>query len=332
MQPQGVDRLVGREGAGPGRLRVLPGGLLGPEGEGSDTESEVGRAHPAGAAVAAAADAHPVRAAGVATLEAATIEAFGAHLESRGRAGRTVGEYKADLRLFLEWTGTCPADELDDAASAWLTSNRRRWSASTVRRRKASVRAFAKWAKIPGVLDDYKAPAPARGVAHPIPEGYNGVHEMLKHAETDEQRFFVSVCAFMALRSAEALSIRARDFDLVRRRAHVEGKGAKGRVLPIPSHCVAPVEAMVAKATDPDAPLLDVDYSTVRRWVRKLGEAAGLSVAVKPHDLRHTGGTHVWRKTQDLRTVQEMLGHADPRTTTIYTAVSIDAMAAGMEE
>ena len=267
-------------------------------------------------------------------LDEGSIEAFAAHLSDRGRSERTVSEYVGDLRLLAEWSGgVVPASELDDTASAWLTVNRRKgWSAATVRRRKAAVRAWARWAKVPGVLDVYKAPTPARGVAHPIVEGYDGVRAMLDVAETDEQRLFVSLCAFMALRSAEALAMRASDVDLVRRRVTVRGKGAKDRVLPIPTQVLEVLSSAVQAAESADDPLIGVTYRTAARWVAKLSDAAGLAQTAKTHDLRHTGGTHVWRKTQDLRVVQEMLGHADPRTTTIYTAVSQDAIAAGMEE
>jgi integrase/recombinase XerC len=146
-----------------------------------------------------------------------------------------------------------------------------------------------------------------------------------------------------ALRVSELCGLDVDDVDLSRRTVRVFGKGRKERVVPIGAPAAAAVvrwlaegrPRWVAGASGP-ALLLGargarLDPRTARRSVhRRLAEAGGLP-DLGPHGLRHTAATHLLEGGADLRSVQELLGHATLATTQIYTHVSIERLRATYE-
>src|ERR1051325_1064407 len=111
-----------------------------------------------------------------------SVQAFADARISRGRSENTVRGYKADLMVLLDEYGSCDAaDEFDKVACAWLNRHRAEVKPSTTCRRLSSVRAFVRYAKwyCEGVAD-YSPPNPGKPVPHPIPEGIDGVVEMLR--------------------------------------------------------------------------------------------------------------------------------------------------------
>ena len=329
MSTPAHDDRIGRTGAGRVPLRLVRPVAVASPGEGTATGPGVGlagttrRQTPRIPHVGAAGDAHGP------ALDDDTVEAFQAHVIERGRSRRTAQCYASDLYLLADWAGGSVAfADLDRVAAAWLTEHRSAWSAATVRRRLASVRAFGRHHGLE-VLADYKAPTPARGVAHPVDGGRDSIMAMIDIADTPRQRFVLAACGIMGLRVSEAVSMHVADIDLERGRMRVTGKGAKDRWVPVPESARPFVTAAVDGRAGHER-VAAVTTRTVSRWVADLGRDAGLG-HVKTHDLRHTAGTHAYRKSGSVRTVQTLLGHADPRTTAIYTAVDWDEMAEAIE-
>jgi integrase/recombinase XerC len=143
------------------------------------------------------------------------------------------------------------------------------------------------------------------------------------------------------LRLGEALSLTCVDMRSLGGRAgdtlRVVGKGNKERIVP-----VLPIvrEALIAYrkecpfAAEADAPLFvgargkQLNPGVVQRQVRKLRALLGLADTATPHALRHSFATHLLAKGGDLRTIQELLGHASLSTTQRYTAVDLGSLGA----
>jgi integrase/recombinase XerD len=140
------------------------------------------------------------------------------------------------------------------------------------------------------------------------------------------------------LRASEAISLELSELDLEAGMLHARGKGAKERLVPIGSKAVESLEIYLARARPRlvgirDEPRVFVNlrgsglsrqglYKIVQRHAR----SAGLDHRMSPHTLRHTFATHLLAGGCDLRSLQEMLGHADIGTTQIYTHLSTDRL------
>ena len=141
------------------------------------------------------------------------------------------------------------------------------------------------------------------------------------------------------LRVGEACGLDLDDLDLRTRTVRVLGKGRKERLVPIGVPCAEALsryleggrERFVTAETPAGALFLNargkrLTSRDAHRIVQKLGTRAGTGLAVHPHQLRHTFATHLLEGDADLRSVQELLGHSDLRTTQVYTHVSAERL------
>ena len=147
-------------------------------------------------------------------------------------------------------------------------------------------------------------------------------------------RAIVELLYGAGMRNSELRAIRGLDLKLKERQLLVHGKGSKDRLVPFGAPAAKALEAYLSlgrplfkKAKESPfvfigrhgGPLSKV---TVRNIVRALSKAAGIQPAAYPHILRHSLATHMLEGGADLRTIQEILGHAFLETTEIYTHVS----------
>jgi len=268
-------------------------------------------------------------------LSAEVIDQYRNWCTGRGRSANTVRAYSTDLRMFLLAAGedSISLDEFEEMAQSWLNMTRQKAKPKTTQRRLTSLRSFAMWAGMEGVLKDYIPPQPGRAIAHPIPEGFSGIEAMIEVARTDEQRALVALCGFAGLRIGEALNTTADWIDVPEQLITVRGKGDKTRTVPMSDRCWRNVAStyIMAVSTHRDAPLIHYKDSGARSLIRVLGRKAGLQRDVSSHDLRMTFGTEVYNHGRDLRVAQELLGHASSNTTEIYTGVTVDKMRSALD-
>jgi integrase/recombinase XerD len=133
------------------------------------------------------------------------------------------------------------------------------------------------------------------------------------------------------LRVSELLSITLGDIDLSLGYVRCIGKGNKERVIPIGGRAISTVRNYLSVARpqwikDPRERTLFLNQrgkALTRQWfwqmVKKRAERAGIQTAISPHTFRHSFATHLLYGGADLRSVQELLGHANVGTTQIYT-------------
>ena len=293
----------------------------------------------------------------------APLAAFERHLAAgRGLSPHTVRAYVGDVRSLLEHLERCGiADiaELDIAVlRAWLATQHGAGQArASIARRAAAARAFSAFCYERGLL----AANPASGLASPktrrkLPEvlAVDEMQAVLERrqsparpasagpasAEPIEMRddAIMELLYATGIRVSELCGLDIDDIDDSRRTIKVMGKGAKERVVPVGIPAMRAVDRwrrggrpQVATPTSGPALFLGargarIDPRTARRVVHARIGAVDSVPDMGPHGLRHTAATHLLEGGADLRSVQELLGHASLSTTQIYTHVSIDRL------
>jgi integrase/recombinase XerD len=270
------------------------------------------------------------------------LESFLALLAAR-RAPRTVDAYRRDLTALREWLGrpisTATLPDLETYTAQLRADG---LSAATLARRTAAARTFFRHLQLIGSREDN----PAAGVALPrrtrkLPQTLSaGEAERLIEAASGttprslRDRALVELLYGAGLRVSEAIGLERTGVDLDERAVRVLGKGGKERVVPVGRQAVEALRRYLSRGR----PYLDrrhrpelflnarggaLTRSGAFLILRLLAEKAGLEPGrVHPHLLRHSFATHLIEGGADLRSVQEMLGHADLSTTELYTHVS----------
>ena len=140
------------------------------------------------------------------------------------------------------------------------------------------------------------------------------------------------------LRASEAITLELSELDLEAAILRARGKGNKERLVPIGSKAVTTLRAYLAQGRPRMVGLRDeprvflnlrgggLSRQGLYKIVQGHAATAGLDQRMSPHTLRHTFATHLLAGGCDLRSLQEMLGHADIGTTQIYTHLSADRL------
>jgi len=288
---------------------------------------------------------------------AAALTAFRRHLAAeRGLSPHTVRAYLGDISALLrhaEQQGCTGLADVDIAIlRGWLGSQHRAGQArTTLARRAAAARAFTAFAHERGWLAvDPGAQLGTPKIGRHLPQvlGQDEVLAVLDGPRPSGDEVAVALAlrdtAIMELlyatgiRVAELCGLDVGDLDTGRRTVRVLGKRSKERVVPVGIPAVRAVltwasQGRPAVADVGSGPALflgarggRIDPRTVRRVVHARIAAAGSVPDTGPHGLRHTAATHLLEGGADLRSVQEMLGHASLATTQLYTHVSIDRL------
>ena len=140
------------------------------------------------------------------------------------------------------------------------------------------------------------------------------------------------------LRASEAIDLEVGDLDLEARILRARGKGSKERLVPVGSAAASALGTYLARGRpqlvgDRYEPRLFVNHrgggltrQGLYKIVQRYAASAGLASRMSPHTLRHTFATHLLAGGCDLRSLQEMLGHADVATTQLYTQLSAERL------
>ena len=270
------------------------------------------------------------------------VESFLLLLAAR-RSPRTVDAYRRDLAAFAATIDGRIGETTTDEIEAWLAAMRADGRApATIARRLAAVRAYLRHLTLIGTRSDN----PAASIAGP--RRPRTVPRTLSPAEAERlvetaggtspramrDRALVELLYGAGLRVSEAIGLVKASVDLDQRIVRVVGKGSKERLVPLGRPAADAVRRYMAlgrphldRRHRPDLFLNARGGALTRAGVflilRRLADRAGLEPGrVHPHLLRHSFATHLLEGGADLRSVQEMLGHADVGTTERYTHVS----------
>jgi integrase/recombinase XerD len=258
-------------------------------------------------------------------------------------APRTVEAYRRDLTAFSAWLGGPPASATQDRLEGYVAQLRADGlAATTIARRIAALRSFYRHQVLVGARGDNPAAElelPRRRRALPKTLSPNEVERLIDAAtgttpRSLRDRALVELLYGAGLRVSEAVGLERAGIDLENRLVRTIGKGSKERIVPLGREAVEALRRYLARGR----PFLDKRHrpelflnaqggALTRAGafliLRRLAETAGLEAGrVHPHLLRHSFATHLLEGGADLRSVQEMLGHADLATTELYTHVS----------
>jgi integrase/recombinase XerD len=258
-------------------------------------------------------------------------------------APRTVEAYRRDLADLERRLDVPPAEASVDELAAYVAQLRAEGLAgTTIARRVAALRSFYRHQMLLGARPDNPAAElelPRRRRALPKTLSPGEVEKLIEAATGTapralRDRALVELLYGAGLRIGEAVGLERASIDLEQRLVRCLGKGSKERVVPIGREAVDALRRYLARGR----PYLDKRHrpelflnargGALTRGgafliLRQLAAAAGLEPErVHPHLLRHSFATHLLEGGADLRSVQEMLGHADLATTELYTHVS----------
>ena len=254
----------------------------------------------------------------------------------------TIKNYRSDLKEFFQFLGnSCSLSEINYLSIrrflAFLKDKED--LKSTVSRKLACLKSFFKYLTREQLVPVNPASAissPKRDRKLPAFLELSEVESLIgaSNGNTWEMKRDKSILEMLyssGIRVGELVGLNAPDVDLLSSLVKVRGKGKKERIVPIGS-CAAKAireyqDAVPGK--DPtEGPLFLNRQKTrltdrsVRRIILKYARKAAIGKGISPHTLRHTFATHLLDRGADLRSVQELLGHAHLSTTQIYTHVT----------
>src|SRR5438067_7373930 len=295
----------------------------------------------------------------VARSEAPTFEHlmldFLAYLEfERGLSRNTLEAYRSDLLQFGRFlerrdgdaTAATAADIGDFLAELAEGNGRPPASPATIHRKTACLRSFYRHLRREGLRESDPTASitgPRRGRRLPKVLNRDEVAKLLSQPKGTaptalRDRALLELLYACGLRASEAIGIDVSDVDLEDGVLRARGKGSKERVIPIGRMAVDAVRRYLERGR----PELVRGRAVTRLFVNFRGDpltrqglykivrrhavSAGLEDRMSPHTLRHTFATHLLAGGCDLRSVQEMLGHADIATTQIYTHLSSERL------
>lgn len=284
----------------------------------------------------------------------------------RGASPYTIRNYSHTLGEFVNWheqaRGGPPAWEKlqrDDFRFYLRQLGRNKLSRAATQLRFSALRSFYKFLIRRGVVES----SPIKGIALPKPEKRLPKFLTIEQMENllrapaklaEEKRAASpdgSVVAGVPLRDeailesiyscglrvSELCGLRVEDIDWSEQTARVRGKGKKERIVPIGEPALAAIQNYwnsLPKMPSPQEPVFLRSGKTMKPMLprtlqlrlKKYLAAAGLDPHLTPHKLRHSYATHLLDAGADLRSVQELLGHAHLITTQVYTHVSTERL------
>jgi integrase/recombinase XerD len=288
-------------------------------------------------------------------LERLTLD-FLAYLElERGLSRNTLHAYRSDLAQlggFLTRRGVSPLRARHGDLAAFLSElaggqdDRPPVTAATLQRKAACLRSFYRHLRREGLIE-HDPTADLRGPPRtgrlPKVLSREEVGKLLEQPRGTEplalrDRALLETMYACGLRVSEAIALEVGDVDLEEGMLRACGKGSKERMVPVGRRAVKAVELYRDRGRPP---LVGVRVEThlfvnhrgaalTRQGLYKIiqshARTAGLAERMSPHTLRHTFATHLLSGGCDLRSLQEMLGHADLATTQIYTHLSAERL------
>jgi len=255
----------------------------------------------------------------------------------KGVSDHTLRNYEIDLRLFLS---EAKQEITHKAIRLFLAKMHREGkSKRTVLRRLSTIRSFCKYLVKQKVLKDNPCLViSTTTIGRPIPK-FLDYDQILQFFQTPDVKTYLGVrdrsimelLYSSGLRVSELCQLDRSDFEFRQRLVKVKGKGKKERIVPLTEVAIEWIKKYLShlerKEKDSLAVFLNrngtrLSTRSVDRLFSHYKKKAGIVIEITPHTLRHTIATHLLEKGMDLKTIQEILGHTNLATTTIYTAVS----------
>ncbi len=281
---------------------------------------------------------------------------FLAYLEfERGLSRNTLEAYRSDLVQFGAYLRRAEVDVLaagHTELAGWMdelaagSDEKPPAAPATLQRKAACLRSFYRHLRRDGVIEhdptaDLRSPRKSSKLPQVLSR--DEVAMLLRAPAGDDpaslrDRALLELMYACGLRASEAIDLEVTDIDLHAASLRARGKGSKERMVPIGREAVAATRAYLQRGRPQIVGLREERHLFVNRRgtrlsrqglykvVQRHAKAVGLEQRMSPHTLRHTFATHLLAGGCDLRSLQEMLGHADIATTQMYTHLSAERL------
>lgn len=283
------------------------------------------------------------------------IAAFIEHLEcARKLSPHTVRSYRSDLEAYAMWVqreGVLPLSVSTRQLRRYLAElTRARYSSRTINRHLSAIRGLYRWMVDRGVTTSNATDALASPkIAHTLPATMSDeeVKRLLESCDVGNpeglrDRAFLELLYASGARISEISRLDIADIDRRQGQARLFGKGSKERIVPLYAEALRWLEtylsdarqelAAKAKGVRDDKALFlstrgrRMSAAALRTRFERQVKLAGLDPSLTPHAMRHTYATELLTGGADMRSVQELLGHASLSTTQIYTHLSVERL------
>ena len=270
---------------------------------------------------------------------------------ARQYSPHTIDAYRSDLTAFFDWLSN------NDVCIYAITHKQMRgymgflnssgYAKSTINRKLSAAKSFYRWLVADGDIDASPlsvVSAPKKPKSLPKRLVPADIAKLLsvwseKNASSIRNQAILELMYASGARISEISNMKVDDVDFVQRQIKVFGKGSKERIIPIHDLAINNLRAYMTMAR-PELAAKSKQGATARLFLSSRGnpmsadvirkmfkqtlQLAGLDASLTPHDMRHSFATDMLEGGADLRTVQELLGHASLSTTQIYTHLSAE--------
>ncbi len=278
------------------------------------------------------------------------VEQFVTHLSRERRMSpHTTLNYRREIEALTEW---CEQQKIADWSaldeqhirSFAARSHAAGLAPRSVQRRLSAMRSFFRYLQRERVIKhnpagDVRAPKARRALPRTVDA--DQMNRLLEIEGDDalakRDRAVMELFYSSGLRLAELLGLDLHDLDLADRTVRVTGKGNKVRILPVGRKACEALQAWLAERASLAPPTERAVFAgrngkrlgarTIQKRVANWAIRQGLPVHIHPHLFRHSFASHLLESSQDLRGVQELLGHADIATTQVYTHLDFQHLA-----
>ncbi len=255
------------------------------------------------------------------------------YLKLRDYSPHTIETYKMQLKWFFERTELYPSEVTTEDIKIYLEKMRtlagcsRTYFVQCV----SALKCYYKYGYLGGLFNPAASiPMPKKEKKYPDILSREEVKKIITSPPNIKHRLLLSLIYSAGLRVSEAVIIQLQDIDTDRKVIHIrQAKGRKDRYVMLSTEIIHMIneyrsKVMVHTWLFPGSAGADTHLATrsAQNAFYKAIEATGIEKNVSIHSLRHAFATHLLENGTDLRYIQELLGHRDPKTTQIYTHVS----------
>ena len=210
---------------------------------------------------------------------------------------------------------------------------------STISRRISTLRTFYNYLLDEGMVESnvfHNVKNPKLEKKLPNYLNYNEIEELLEsiditNTEGLQRRLLIEMFYSTGCRVSEMINVKLKDIDFTNKTIRIMGKGSKERIVYYGDYASKYLEEYLKKVEVKDYLFTNkkqekLSVSEVELMIKDIMKHISIKTHVTPHTLRHTFATHLLNNGADIKTVQELLGHANLSTTGIYTHISSDRL------
>ena len=267
------------------------------------------------------------------------VDDFINYLEyERNYSNNTIIAYKNNIEKFIDYIDIDIKKVNYDTIRSYISYlYEKKYQAKSISRMISSLRSFFKYLKINHIINEN----PMTLISNPKLEKklpkyltINEVESMLNAPDMSDKigirdAFILELLYVSGIRVSELVNIKINDIETSERRIKILGKGSKERYVLYGSRCQELLSKYIKVRNEflkyPNDYLLlsltgrKLNPREVRNIINRIKIKAGVDISISPHTFRHTFATHMLNEGADIRAVQELLGHENLSTTTIYT-------------